>query len=588
MSKRRDIDAHTWWRQNQFRTETALRRFIDDFDEIADTAIPYHWIPGRAETIYAGHFVTWDDISGETISSLLTWPKAGIGTVRALIIAARDAASLARTPAVDDTADAATVIARVLDKLDAYDRQLLRARRWTVHPLTIGQSATLLNVSEVNVERHTPRAYKRFQYLLAQPAHAALTDYALELSERLGPLTELSTAEQALTALDLDPAGDSGRMLLHVAGPYMPTGPWLQRADTDAVTQAQERIAEAFSGRDTQATHELTAELGHLGIPAPTAQQFLRTRSGLRRFADLWVPWGPTIADKAEAVLHISAAPASADLIAATMGPDFYPHVVRHVLFNDSRFSRTTKQLWALRQWGLKEYSGIFTEFTTRIQNKGGSHSVKALIRDMKLTYPDVSEKSLVSYLSAPAFIVDNGHVRMRSEADGWPPVSPPQTIRGVYFHGDNQIRLAVAVDEDLLRGSGQTIHPAVATTLGVQPGQERVFTGTPESLTLFWRVSATNGASVGSLRALAGQLKSRLGDTIVLAFNRQHGTVEALPCSATREPLQRLAVLLGHADGAPADGLALALTCPRDQVVNLLQRRGDHELAALIDGAAL
>lgn len=303
----------------------------------------------------------------------------------------------------------------------------------------------------------------------------------------------------------------------------------------------------------------------------------------MRRFADCWVQWGPTIADKAEAVLHISAAPASADLIAAALGPDFYPRVVRHVLFNDSRFSRTTKQLWALQHWGLKEYSGIFTEFTTRIKDNGGSHNVKDLIRDMLLAYPDISEKSLVSYLSAPAFLVDSGHVRLRTEADGWPAVPPPQTVRSVFLNGDNEIRLAVAVDVDLLRGSGQTVHPAVATALGVQPGQERIFTGPPDPLTLFWRVSATNGASLGSLRGLAERLGSHLGDTIVLAFNRKHSTVEAFSCAASRPPIQRLIVLLGQAQCTPVDGLSRALQCAREGVVDLLQRRGDTALAALV-----
>jgi len=578
-----DDPAATWWQQNRFRTDTPLRRLIEGFEEIADSAIPYHWIPGRAEKLYAERFVVWADLAEETITSLLGWPKAGIGTVRALVTAAREAVALAQAPPFDDHTDAAAAVTRMLEQLDDYDRRLLSARRWALQPLTIRQTAEHLGVSPINVERHTPHAYQRFQHLLAQPVHAAVSRHAAQLSEHLGPLTEPTVAEQELKNLDLDLTTESGQLLLHVAGPYTPNGPWLERANTDALTQAEGVLAEAFALRGVLTTRDVTAELAPLGVPAPMAERILRSRPHLRRFADRWVRWGTTITDKAEAVLHVSAAPASADLIAATMGPDYHPHVIRHALFNDERFSRTTKQLWELRQWGLTEYGGIFAEFTNRIATNGGSHNVKALLRDMKLTFPDISEKSLVSYLGAPAFVTENGHVRLRTDADGWPTVSPPQTVRGVFLNGDNEIRLAITVDVDLLRGSGQTVHPAVATALGVDPGQERVFTGTPDPLTLFWRVSAVSGASLGSLRRLAEHLKSQLGDTLVLAFNRKHGTVEAHPCGANRPPRQRLHVLLGHAHGSPADELARALRCQPHEVADVLHQRGDTALAAMV-----
>lgn len=252
VTERSDPDLDNWWRQNKYRVDTPLRKLVDGLDDIAETAIPYHWIPGRAETLYADHFTTWADIGGETMSTLLAWPKAGIGTVRTVALAAREAVALARTTPNKDRADVATVITRMLDQLDDYDRHLLSARRWTLHPQTIPQTADSLGVARINVERHTPRAFKRFQHLLAQPAYAVLNDDALQLRERLGPLTTVSTAEQAVKALDLDLITESGQLLLHLAGPYTPKGQWLERLDTNALTQASELVNNAFE-RDRHA-----------------------------------------------------------------------------------------------------------------------------------------------------------------------------------------------------------------------------------------------------------------------------------------------------------------------------------------------
>jgi hypothetical protein len=55
-----------------------------------------------------------------------------------------------------------------------------------------------------------------------------------------------------------------------------------------------------------------------------------------------------------------------------------------------------------------------------------------------------------------------------------------------------------------LLRGSGQSIHAAVARGLGVCPGQQRVFNGSCGDVRIAWLLSSTNGAAVGSLRSLA------------------------------------------------------------------------------------
>lgn len=94
--------------------------------------------------------------------------------------------------------------------------------------------------------------------------------------------------------------------------------------------------------------------------------------------------------------------------------------------------------------------------------------------------------------MSAPGLITDNGMVRRRTMRDGWPAVLPLTVIRGASHNGGRAIRIALPVTFDTLRGSsGQAVHPGVATALGlgIDPGEQRTFTGKAGDITVFWRL---------------------------------------------------------------------------------------------------
>ncbi|WP_222622169.1 hypothetical protein [Mycolicibacterium fluoranthenivorans] len=588
---------------------------------------------------------TWSDLASETISSLVNRPKGGIGTVRAIMIAAREAVATARRT-TDAGVDAAAATRRLLDRLTDYDYTVLTARGWALHPQTIPVTAAQLGVAPVNVQRNQPRAYRRFRELLAEPAHAAVVDYAEDLRRRLGPLTRTHIAEHALKDLGLDLRSDAGQMLLHLAGPYSYKDTWLENADADGLAIACAALDAALTRAGAPTTTALIAEFGSLGIPehitlefldsrpdlrrfgdksvrwgptiacpaldaaferagAPTTTaliaefgnfgipehitiEFLDSRPDLRRFGDKWVRWGPTIAERIEAALHLIGIPASAATITATIGENCHPKSVREVLYEDSRFIRATKETWALRQWDIDEYTGVFSEIAARIDAAGGAISTKALVDDMTAAIPDIAETSIRTYLSAPGFLVENGMVRQRTAPDGWPVVAPLNAVRGAFHNGRNEIRIALPVTFDLLRGSGQTVNPAVATALGVHPGEQRSFTGPLAEINLSWRLSAITGATVGSLRAPAAALGAQLGDTIVLAFNLRDNTIDVMASPADADLRQRLRVLLGKSVRNPVAALARALNCPAEEVTALLTRRGDKELLALLTESAL
>jgi hypothetical protein len=175
--------------------------------------------------------------------------------------------------------------------------------------------------------------------------------------------------------------------------------------------------------------------------------------------------------------------------------------------------------------------------------------------------------------------------VRCRTDADPWPTVPPLNTVPGAFTNGDNQIRLAVTVTSDVARGSGLQLRHTVGAALGVSPGQHRVFTGPHGPVVLTWRLSASNGPTIGSLRTAALAAGADLGDTLVLVFGLNDASLDFVHIGADVAGLPRLARLLGRAVRDPAAALAASLACPRAEVATVLRKRGDHQIAALLDG---
>ena len=222
------------------------------------------------------------------------------------------------------------------------------------------------------------------------------------------------------------------------------------------------------------ATDSLLQALTALGMPAGIASNYLKSQAPLRSFGDVSVRWtGDTTANMAEAALHILVAPATAETILATLGTSASRslHAVNATLSEDDPSLRASRRTWGLRCWGITEYAGIAHAIGARIDAAGGTVEITDVIEELLTNYPDIVETSIRSYLSTLEFIVTAGVVRRRTQDDEWPTVAPLNTVRGAFRNGDNEIRLLVRVTSELLRGSGQTIHPAVALRRGSEPG---------------------------------------------------------------------------------------------------------------------
>lgn len=575
-----------WWR-SQENLGARLGDLVAGLDDIGSMTIPYARLPRRLG-LYVEEFPRWADVADQTLRELLARPKLGVAAVGALIGAAHDAVHTSQMVAAAGTVGAEAAVARLVAALADYDRTLLSELVWSLAPLPQHVVAARLGVHPASVQRNLSRARARFSELLADPSHREVSEHAASLRLRLGPYLPTSDVEAVLRELGVEPCGQTAQVLLHVAGPYVRCGQWVENtAGRGGRAQVEAALDAVFEHDAAPHTDALLQALTTLGMPAGIASTYLESQVALRNFGDVSVRWtGDTTANMAEAALHVLGAPAAAETILATIGADAGRSLetVNGTLSEDDRFVRASRRTWGLRRWGITEYAGIAHAIGARIDAAGGTAKVTDVTQDLLASYPDIAQSSVRTYLSALEFIVTAGMIRRRTPDDEWPTVAPLNTVRGAFRNGDGDIRLLVRVTSELLRGSGQVIHPAVATAAGVDPGERKTFTNPHGNVTVFWKLASTSRASIGSLRAHAVAVRATTADTLILAFNLHDLSLEVSLIDPAAAAAQWVQQLLGHPAPDPVTALAAGLECQPSEVTTLLRARKDHELADMLD----
>lgn len=564
-----------------------LAELINDFDAIAEQPIPYSRLPRRWNAL-SDEYRHWSELAKVTPQALLYQPKIGASALRALAAAADDAVRAqrrSRTATPQSPADSATTL---LNRLTDFDRELLAGLVWPPRPRRQTELAEQLNVSPVSLYRNRPRAEQRCADLLADPAHQDVRAHADTLAARLGSYVPGDAADRELERLGLPPQSNAAALLLYLAGPYRQRGDWLDNAATKGHDTAAAATTALFRRHPGPTPAQLHTALTEAGLSEGAALRYVETHLQLRRFGDVVVRWNDqSVANMCEAVLHALGKPSTAATIYAHLdSTDTSASYVREALSDDYRFTRSSRTLWALRAWNIPEYHGIAAALGSYLDAQGGHADVETILNDFAARYPDVSPKSIMRYLDSLEFIVDLGVARRRTTGDNIPPVGPLNAVRGVFRNGDNEIRCVRTCTDDLLRGSGQAIHTAVAQALGVTPGEHRTLHGPHGDVRVRWRMASSSGADLSSLRAYAHAIGARPGDTLVLAFGTDAGTVEVRRVDAGPGTTRRLEQILGRTVADRDAELAASLDCAPEEITTVLARRGDHAvLGDLVDG---
>lgn len=485
---------------------------------------------------------------------------------------------------------ATQAVERLLMQFEKRDQDVLRARLWADSLETLGELAARLGVTRERIRQVQERAKEKLGRLLTQSANRPVAWCAHELRQKLGPYIPVSIAEDRLRDLDVSTPSDVASVLLYLAGPYRPhDGGWLEHAPTAGSRVVASVVEAAFESSHHVPTETVIEALSKAGMSRDVADLYLREVAPVRHWDGVCLRWQGSVVDKAFAVLDARGVPATAEAINDMIAEGHSLGTLKNGMSKDSRFVRTGKRSWGLRAWGVEEYSGIVEEIFERIDASGGAIDLDKLVNVLVTAFPDVSENSIRMYLGTMAFVIEGGIVRRRTENDGWPISAHFKDARGAFHRGDSEVRLAIPVTRDVIRGSGQAVHPAVALALDVRPDTRRVFTsGNGAVVTVAWRPWSTTGPDIGSVRSFALETQAKPGDTLVLIFTLDSGTLSGLRVLSEADDAERLVAMLG---AIPGDDLTIALAgamdCRASEVRSVLRARGEGALAEVIPATA-
>ena len=465
-----------------------------------------------------------------------------------------------------------------------FERRIIEGRNLE----EVGQE---LGVTRERIRQVQQDIEKRLDTRLRGRAFLLLHWRATELHEALGAAAPLDheVTLKALSEVFEGASSDSTSLLrpfvLRLAGPYKEQDGWLMlESDSPINPTALHEQCDEFGLLPVSHAHDWLAENN---IRADFLDVWLEKFGRFQRRKDTLVAWQGNIVDKCVAMLRIRNRPADAQTLVELVGEGHSVQGAKNGFSKDERLMRINKTDWALRAWGMEEYSGITDEIAQRIEEAGGQIELKLVIRVVAQQF-SVKESSVAAYSAAPMFVVEDDVIRLRRDDEPFDIGEGLKQVAAVYRTAEHRISLLVVVDRDVLRGSGRPMSPAVAVALGVTPGGRRKFQYERRELTISWPPTSAFGPSLGSIRVLVERAGALKGERVRLDFDLEDEQVaaERVPIDLSDvDTTEALRLLTGiQADAADrALAVARAVDSPPANVRGVLKERGDTEALELL-----
>ena len=517
------------------------------------------------------------------------------------VVASSSLEDFAATPGKAATGD--ELLHQLLSSLDERQRAIYIARSIPTRGPTLQELADELNLTRERVRQLQKKAEARLSAKLAEEKFGPLRWMAHTLRTRLGdsiPMagdTYASAIEVVLVGCTPDRQPMLAQFLLRLAG-YSERSGWMIHKDAAGVSADLLRAEANEDGLiDVSRATEL---LGAAGVAPANHAAMLERIGGFRRF-DGWIAiWGGSVVDKVVRLLAIRGAPMSPDELVAIIGEGHSIRSLRNRLYDDPRLARVAKNEWALRTWGLDEYTGAADEIAEEIERQGGAASL-AYLAEVLASRFGISENSVRTYAQTPRFVVEAGIVRLRAPDEGFVVSATIADAKGCFQDSPSTVTLCVAVDKDVLRGSGRPLLAAVAAFIGLVPGTERrlraTHPGSEDSgqVAITWPVDSAVGPSLGSIRTIAEAIHATEGDLLRLRFDRAEGTIHVVclrPLDLdSMAPVARLSALTGLESLTSSNALerlAESMSIDPAGLRSHLIRRGDGHLTGLLPEVAI
>ncbi len=429
---------------------------------------------------------------------------------------------------------------------------------------------------------------------------------AKELGNKLGTVLPESDPyiEDVLrqAVADFDPHHSPSfaqQILLWLAGPYRNRDGWLT-TESKIDRKTKTALLSYENNRSLIPADDVRTALNELGIREAHHTRWIDHLGQFQRVDDGLLHLTGTIPDKARQLLRYLDRPITADEVVEWIGSSSV-RSVRQRLMEDPRFWRINKQNQFVLAGtsGYDEYTGITDEIMQEIEARGGSATVKHLVKKITKSY-GVQPTSVLAYLSTPLFVRnESGLVRVRKDEEVEITTDISKTASCYLI--DDRWAWRIRIDHQLMRGSGRMFPNAFARELGCDLGDKIEVSSAFGNITVSWLAGSATGAALGSIRSALKGLNAEIGDDVFLISHGQQIEFKLLRQDQlkTESSIGKLALLVGVLTPTDSDAIlpqiaaALNLDHQLDepleqQIRDVLLGRGEDELYKLIQPPTL
>ncbi len=374
------------------------------------------------------------------------------------------------------------------------------------------------------------------------------------------------------------PQPDYSFLFKLLAGPYVEDKDWLVLKSA-AAGDPSATIIERTDRFGCIVMEEAREALSAWGLDSGLHVRWLTRGDRCRLIDGKLVRWKGPLGDKLALALDRIGSPATVEEIKDNLSLKQSSGSIQNGLREDTRFVRCSRTGWGLAWWGLPEYSG--TASTIRgLLEQSGPLQVDEVVEWMNERF-DARPSTVRTYCSVPAFVIEDGSVRLRRADEPFEyPLTPVRKARGVFTLRPGRVGLFLEVGKDVLRGSGRPVGWVVGRLLGIDVDDQMEFRSAEgHAVKVTFPPTAINGPSLGSMRGIAHALGAKIGDLMTLVLDRDSMamTVTVTDPSEYEPSWLTVSRLTGIDQRSGLDGLASAIECSPGEVRSTLARRGDH-----------
>lgn len=488
-------------------------------------------------------------------------------------------------PAPPSLAESLTML---LFSFDEREYAIATQRLMAEQPSTLDEIGKEFNITRERVRQIEKALRNEITTLLDGEFH--LSERLAAMFEAEGPILRYATAARIIPELEstVEPEGLAILPLIgNLCSPtFSVSDGWLATPSIDdAVKLVKTDLPQAA---DEYGVVDLAPSASH----ANAEQRERETRN----FTD-WLAYsdvmlyknhailGRTQGDRAAAVLSVEQHPLTTEEIAERINAGNARSLANRLAI-DERIMRVDIGTWALREWGLEEYSGIRQEIRERIERNGGSVRLDALVEELSSQF-SISPNSVVTYASTLPFLSSHGVVTLADEARYDVPDTNPYDVARM-FRIPGGWALRITVNAEHARGSGSILPLAIANILHMRFGDTVELDSPLGVQSVYW-----TGTSVGlgTIRRFVLDGMIQVGDEALLEFmddgsftvelvrplngNALHDALALAACPQTADARRALGYLQDAIDAH--DCVTFAELAAR------LADRGDADIAALL-----